>query len=170
MNRPKVYTLLQTLLDSTPLPRDILEYIIIPDLLPSTDLTRQKMKSVMRSLERLNGCVCAYCSEKHVSVTKIKRNNQPFAQETIPYCKDCASQHQRNYATWNRRSRKNLTNHFFNAYRQGHWNTHIRKHLTIQEILDQIPGNIAMAIELGFGNLVPQIMAPIAGLFGGLVL
>lgn len=140
MNRPKIFKLLKTLLDSTPLPRDVLEYIIVPDLLPSPDIARQKMKSVMRSLQRLDGCICTYCQEMHVSVTKIKRNYQPFAYTTIPYCKDCSTHHQRLFAQWNRRSKKNLNNHFFNQYRPQMERNVIPRPINLQAILGQILG------------------------------
>ena len=42
--------LLQALLETTPLPRDVLEFIILPELLPSPEVARNNFKLVMQEL------------------------------------------------------------------------------------------------------------------------
>jgi hypothetical protein len=88
--------ILQSLLDSTHLPCDVLEYLIMP-FLQSEDVAREKMKEVLKSI-RMTRYGCSYC-HKHVPFVR-KRENQPFYRDTVPYCLKCEPKHLIEWISW----------------------------------------------------------------------
>jgi hypothetical protein len=116
----------QALLDSTPIPRAVLENILLPYYLPHPDLARAKMAAVMRSLQTQRFGLCLYCQKQKPSVN-LGKTKQPFninksPDKCVTACLDCRDQHKKDFTQYYRRSAKKP--HWFDSigtprYAQG---------------------------------------------------
>lgn len=138
--------LLQALLDSTPLPKDVLEHLILPELLPSKDIVRSMFKLVVRQLNKLGDYTCAHCAKFSVSVASTDPTNrfQPFnvarnPESYVPFCQKCVQTHRNRFSTWNRKTPKARRNHMFQ-----NWNPNRTAHDVGQLMyhIQQQPGGL----------------------------
>ena len=111
MSGPTRAELIQLLLESTNLPKDVIQHIIVQQALylPDPQIARSKFKAVVRSLNKLKGCICHYCGNQKGSVawTDPRNSCQPFWSSDlpsafIPFCQDCKPLHCKQLDLWNR--------------------------------------------------------------------
>lgn len=112
----KTCLLLQALLDSTPICRDVIEWCVMPFCGPDPRVAKSKMKHVLKQLVPLN-LECAYCEQWKIStlLTDPRGKWQPkhrvkwFLTDfstRMPFCKDCVPEHQKEFRKWKMRGEK----------------------------------------------------------------